>query len=350
MTANATMSAVEPKASSRRLYRLIIISIVVLLFATVALFAWRGLEQHRVVEQFKAAGCFLTVAPMGPDLVSLGLDEKGVLWEAISTIENVRFTSDTLPIALAHPAPFQQLNVAAFYQIQLDDDVLSRLFDSNSLGDAGSARRANGILSNTRRLGFDEVGLNDDRMRCFSAMKNLEGFALLGGDVTDAGLAHLAGLPRLQTLSVRRVRLDGSALSKFSASTPLTVVDFELTEFGDSALAELAKFSTLRDIRLRKTRVTDAGLTPLLKLPRLRRIDLDGTAVTDAGLDHLAKLGRIEEIDLSDTSITDAGIMKLAHHTELRNLKAYQTKITEAGVEAFHHYRRLRGMSCTLEW
>jgi hypothetical protein len=54
------------------------------------------------------------------------------------------------------------------------------------------------------------------------------------------------------------------------------------TRVGDAGLAHLARLLRLRS--LSHTRISDAGLAHLARLPRLQVLVLNGTRVTDTGL------------------------------------------------------------------
>jgi hypothetical protein len=83
------------------------------------------------------------------------------------------------------------------------------------------------------------------------------------------------------------------------------------TAVTDAGLAHLAGLRRLAFLDLRGTRVTDAGLAHLEKATGLYRLDLDGTAVTDAGLTHLKGLERLKELNVAGTRVTEAGAADL---------------------------------------
>ena len=86
---------------------------------------------------------------------------------------------------------------------------------------------------------------------------------LVGGEVTDAGLEHLNGLPQLK---------------------------------------ELYLFSTA---------VTDAGLIHLKGLNALRKLCISGTPITDSGLKHLEGLTQLEGLSFAETRVTEDGVRNL---------------------------------------
>jgi hypothetical protein len=103
----------------------------------------------------------------------------------------------------------------------------------------------------------------------------------------DAGLAHLASLPKLESLY-----LPGTGI-------------------GDAGLERLKGLPSLVNLYLSGTKVTDAGLGQLEAYPRLRVLALDRTAVSDAGLDRLERLKGLVHLNLSQTNVTEAGVERL---------------------------------------
>ena len=75
----------------------------------------------------------------------------------------------------------------------------------------------------------------------------------------------------------------------------------------DADLAHVAGMTELKSLGLQNTQVTDAGLVHLARLAKLKTLSLDGTQVTDAGLAHLAGLAKLERLSLSRTRVTNDG-------------------------------------------
>ena len=111
--------------------------------------------------------------------------------------------------------------------------------------------------------------------------------SLSGTPVTDAGLVHLKGLTKLETL--------------WLGSTQIT----------DGGLIHLTGLTKLKNLGLWDASVTDAGLVQLKGLTKLERLNLEGTQITDAGLEHLTGLTKLETLWLDDTQVTDTGVAEL---------------------------------------
>jgi len=118
--------------------------------------------------------------------------------------------------------------------------------------------------------------------------------SLLRGAETDAQVTLLAGLEPV-----------------------LVWANFAGTQLTDAGLARLAGFGALRRLNLSGTAITDAGLASLAKMGELRSLNLYGTGVTDAGLKHLAALPSLERLYLWGTAVTPEAAKALqADHPE----------------------------------
>jgi len=108
--------------------------------------------------------------------------------------------------------------------------------------------------------------------------------SLEGRPATDAGLAAIKGLQKIERLYFQDVKLT------------------------DAGLAHVLGCKALTELSLHGTAVTDAGMVGLKNLPELRRLSLQGTTITDAGLDHLAGCKGLTNLDVRGTRVTAAGL------------------------------------------
>jgi len=113
---------------------------------------------------------------------------------------------------------------------------------------------------------------------------------ILYGDITDDGLAHLAGLSNLAALDL-----------------------FWCRRITDRGMVHLRGLTGLTSLGLSGTQVTDLGLARLTTLVNLARLDLSWCAgVTDAGLAYLRGLVRLAELDLRGCArVTARGVQSL---------------------------------------
>lgn len=83
------------------------------------------------------------------------------------------------------------------------------------------------------------------------------------------------------------------------------------TDVTDAGLAHLAGLTSLTRLHLERTAVSDDGLAQLGQLGQLRYLNLYGTGVTDAGLRHLEGLKSLASLYLWQTQVTPDGVEKL---------------------------------------
>ena len=185
--------------------------------------------------------------------------------------------------------------------------------------------------------GLQEFCLPDDvsdadlaHLAGLTALPQLE---LYGPRITDAGLAHLASLTNLGNLKIHCPSVKGPGLAYLRGLTRLKYLILDGSGVDD--LAALAPLPNLRILSLRGTPLDDAGIARLPDLRSLPLLSLSDTSVgdaglarrrralrqpggstsrtvTDAGLIHLAGLSHLELLDLSRTAITDAGVAQVA--------------------------------------
>lgn len=75
----------------------------------------------------------------------------------------------------------------------------------------------------------------------------------------------------------------------------------------DAGLARIVALRKLQLLILDGTRITDAGLTHLRGLPNLRDLGVWGTQVTDAGLIHLRSLHQLRTIYVAREQLSEGG-------------------------------------------
>lgn len=285
---------------------------------------------------------------------------------------------------------FPSLRLFSFAAQEVTDDVLRALarpgklhmvvaigpnagmgmFDPEALDrfEAARPRRDEDVTE----LWLAHCPITDASVDALLGLKKLRSLGLDSTRVTGAGLARLAALPNLTSLSATGIRLTPDDLAAFRDRPALSLrADFDRSDAGlrryrdagvlhllcdypadperpgrtvrtldlsgapvtDAGLAALAELTLLERLRLNNTAVTDDGLKHLAVLPGLVALDLDGTRVTGPGLRHLAGLTWLERLDLSGTDVGDAGVKELLALQRLRRLNLASTGVTDAGLE-----------------
>lgn len=124
---------------------------------------------------------------------------------------------------------------------------------------------------------------------------------------TAAGLAQLAKLPRLESLTILGGEFTLEGVQRLARIPKLRSLGLFGTS-SEAALAELGAARGLKRLALRSAAANDALLAALAGLKSLEHLDLYDTATTTSGLQHLA--GRnLLSLRLPVESQTDAGFV-----------------------------------------
>jgi internalin A len=160
--------------------------------------------------------------------------------------------------------------------------------------------------------------------------------------VTDAGLAELRRLTRLQGLWLDSTGVRGPGLVHLQGLTRLEHLSLDDIPLADADLAQLAEITSLTSLSVRSPRITDAGLAHLARLTNLQTLLIQSPAVTNAGLAHLGALKHLKMLTLMDARVND--LTPLSQRLEMTNLALYKTPIADADlatVAGFHGLKLL---------
>jgi hypothetical protein len=176
---------------------------------------------------------------------------------------------------------------------------------------------------------LEQCRLADSDLRPLGQLKKLKRLTLrFSGDLTGAGIAHLAGLENLETLRIEyQNKLGDDALATIAALPKLKVLElrdcFALTAAG---VAKLARLKNLEELHLTgRGRVDGKVLKQLAGLERLRVLELYQFGLLDADVDDLIKFTNLETLlwhdeGRPDGKLTEAGVARLA---ALKHLKTF---------------------------
>ena len=174
----------------------------------------------------------------------------------------------------------------------------------------------------------------NEALKSLAGLKNLERLSfslhfLPTYNVTDKGVAFLAGLTQLRELRLPQSRVVKPDLAPF---VHLESLDLNDSAFTDDGMKTLDGLKDLKRLYLRNTAVSDDGLKHLSGLTRIEELDLYGVKVTDRGLESLQNLKAMRKLNLLGAEITDAGLDALTGMPHLRELNLYRSHITNAGL------------------
>lgn len=135
--------------------------------------------------------------------------------------------------------------------------------------------------------GSQAGGCTDEALRFAARMKSLEQLSVPFSSVSDAGLAHLHGHPRLHALELHGLK-----------------------------------------------RVTDASVDVLLSMPALANVGLGHSGVTSQGLRRLAALPALQTFAMGGSGQTEACLGAFKAAKSLREMHFYDMTFSSAGVKA----------------
>jgi hypothetical protein len=158
------------------------------------------------------------------------------------------------------------------------------------------------------------AGIRDDgtdaELAWIGKLSRLQRLTIRGARVTGAGFAHLEGISGLRALYLHDMPISDAALAHLNL-TRVRWLSLEGTNIGDTSLARLKQSAELEFLSLKGTKVTDAGLVHLERLMGLTGLSLEYTMVSDAGLAHLRGLTRLEKLWLRGSKVSAQGTQEL---------------------------------------
>ena len=115
----------------------------------------------------------------------------------------------------------------------------------------------------------------------------------------------------------------------------------------DAGVAHLHGLPSLRELDLSRSGVTDAGLVHLSGMNILEQLNLSRTRITDAGLVHLSGLTSLQKLSLLGTDVGNAGVVHLKGLTNLRSLDLQGTDVDEIAAQELRRPAQCVGASQT---
>ena len=220
--------------------------------------------------------------------------------------------------------------------------------DCSKLGDAEF--KAIGQLKSLKSLTLYGKchGLTDVTLAHFAGLTALEELGTDGIQVTDAGLKHLAALPKLRSASFFHIAFPdkgftGAGFAAFKSLPKLERLTVAGTPFNDKGMAAIAELTQLKEFRTWHTYQTQAGNEQLAKLTGLRSLMLgqrlrqwngkpNPLSIDDTTLATLAKMKALESLSLDEVRLTYAGLAQLKALPNLKKLTFPHADISEADI------------------
>lgn len=189
-------------------------------------------------------------------------------------------------------------------------------FSGRWITDADLERIA--TLGRLTALDLSETGVTDAGIEALATLEGVRELKLrFAEEVTEYGLAHLAGWSELERLDLRGTAVRSGVFERIAPLGALRELDVSHTRVTDEGCDRLAEFPRLERLAIGSNRLDGTCLTALKAAPALRSLDVGGVQRVDSGIwglplnrDNLARLGeltRLEELLLGGATITDAG-------------------------------------------
>ena len=178
-----------------------------------------------------------------------------------------------------------------------------------------------GHLSTLESLNIISTKFNDDWVAPIGKLTNLKVLRFTNnGKLTDAGMAQLAGLTKLENFSFVGTQMTGKAYARFEGFTKLTRVSHRGSSIDDEGLRQLCDhLPNLESLSLAHAKFTDAGAPHLAKLTKLKGLEVGAAKATPQALKHIAKLP-LEYLQLGEGFESGAAIAFIKDIATLRRL------------------------------
>ena len=205
------------------------------------------------------------------------------------------------------------------FDFQVESGAVVQL-DVQTAGDSHHVDPMLKQLTNLRRISFSRTRLTAVGLPSLGSLAKLESIVFSGSSIDDNGLASVKDLAGLETLIFDGCQgITDRGVAHFEKLKNLRVLHIcrDDTLHGENPSAEvitdvgmkhLAGLRRLEDLTLTGQTISDAGLRHLKALTNLKRLSLSGGDISDAGFEHLTGLVRLESLSVSETSLTPAGV------------------------------------------
>ena len=165
-------------------------------------------------------------------------------------------------------------------------------------------------------------GPSDECLAIVAKIPNLRHLTFSSNKLSAAGMAKLANLHSLESLTVSGI--SDEAMGGVSRLNRLTMLDISLTKVSTAAPKSIEGLTNLEVLCLPSRPIADADLEHLEKLVKIRRLPdfarMGVRGITDRGAAYLRNMTEMEELDLTGLRLTDEGLRNLRGMTKLRSL------------------------------
>ncbi len=243
-------------------------------------------------------------------------------------------------------ASLGRLHDLTFVNTRVSPQQMERIAQSKNLlrlklyGDHFTDAHLSGIshCRYLQRIEIDGATVSDVGLRQVAKVSTLRWIRLNQlPQVSDQGIEALSKIPQLEALLLNSLSLTDRCLPAISRLEGLRKLairsDLPMRQITDQGVAHLAGMEQLESLELTPCPLQNTSLATMGSLRSLRRLDISGSRITDAGLHHLRELDSLHSLDIAQTEVTDAGLPSLAAIPSLEFLEvSLDQGITPAGL------------------
>lgn len=135
--------------------------------------------------------------------------------------------------------------------------------------------------------------------------------SLAGSAVTDASLAMLDCLPKLESLALFRTGITGVGFDGNKTPGLKSVNVLGCREISVAGFSRLATIKNIERLKLSESSINDEGLGFVAMLPNLKMLWADSTEISDVGLAKLSSAQKLGMLSVDYTKVTPEGIKRI---------------------------------------
>jgi hypothetical protein len=184
---------------------------------------------------------------------------------------------------------------------------------------------------------YNRCTLNDETLALLSGLESLEELQIDGAKFSDEGMKAFAGLKSLRKCTFFHVlmkeKFTGSGVAHLAGLPKLETFGCGGSSFNDEGMAACATLPRLRELRIWHTLATDAGVATLAGMTTLKIIHLGpqfSPKITDAGVAALAAIKSLETVSVMETRLSwEKSLSKMKELPSLKLLELHLDEIAD---------------------
>ncbi|WP_425616285.1 hypothetical protein NA78x_006230 [Anatilimnocola sp. NA78] len=191
-------------------------------------------------------------------------------------------------------------------------------------------------------------GTNEDVLS-LENLPTVKVLTIASSEVTDAGLAKLSKLPRLNSLHVMHAKITPSAMGSLR---PIQSLDFLLLageHITDEVLANVSDLTQLTALEIKRCPITSVGLTSIAKTETMEQLTLNGlSALREDDLQVLQRMKKLHWLKISHLDLSERGLEHLAKIPSLETLclcDERQSPLSVNDLDALNRFPKLKALS-----